>query len=133
MSTDGEKTGSSRSVFMFSYNEHQWETDGGDWTPEDEILRQAATRTWARLEEVAPEQAEKYCDEEIRSLDDLMSLVRGVVVEEWGMPVEAAKTPIDKMRERMAREGWDFVGGSFNELEGNHNDSEIFVVLDRRG
>jgi hypothetical protein len=39
------------------------------------------------------------------------------------------KIPFDKLAALLARGGWSIVGGDFMEFEGNHNDSEITVVL----
>lgn len=130
MSKGKQESSSILGVFQFSYGEHDWDVDGEE-AARDALLRAAAENPWVLLEEVGRSQAKDHCDHE--SLDALLDRIRATIVEEWNMPVEAVKMPLDRMREMMRRDGWSFVGGSFLEFEGHHNDSEIHVVLEKKG
>lgn len=130
MTKGSQESRSSLSVFRFSYGEHEWDVDGEE-AAREALLLAAAEHPWVLMEEVERGKAEEYCG--VESLDDLLKLVSGTIVEEWNMPVDAVKIPLDRMSEMMRRDGWLFVGGSFMELEGHHNDSEIYVVLEKKG
>jgi hypothetical protein len=44
-------------------------------------------------------------------------------------PPEVVELPFEKLAVLMAAGNWRFVGGDFMEFEGNHNDTEITVIL----
>lgn len=131
MSKEGRENGSPLSVFQFSYDEHGWDVDSED-SAREAVLKAAAEQPWVLVEGVDQAKAKGYCDDGIETLDDLLRLIRATIVEDWNMPVEAVKIPLDRLSERMRQDGWVFVGGSFTEFEGHHNDSEIHVVLQKK-
>ena len=132
MSKERQEDSTHLSVFQFSYDEHGWQVDGED-AARDALLKAAAEQPWVLVEGVEQAKAKGYCDEGVETLDDLLRLISATIVEDWNMPVEAVKIPLDRLDEMLRRDGWVFIGGSFMEFEGNHNDSEIHVVLRKKG
>jgi hypothetical protein len=124
-----------RMRFVFSYGEHE------PWLPPDApqeseavdqaFVRFVGGREWERQGPVANDLS-RYCDPAIQSIGDLMHRAREFIVDGGGYPDELVQIPFDKLAELMTRGGWSFVGGSFMEFEGNHNDTEIEVVLERK-
>jgi hypothetical protein len=120
--------------FVFSYGEHEpWLAP--DAPQEDEavtraFLRHLRKREWEQQGPVADDLSD-YCDPDIVSLDDLINRARDFFVVENDYPEELVQIPFDKLAALMAHGGWSFAGGNLMEFEGNHNDTEITVVLER--
>lgn len=129
MSAPATKSPSRLRLFRFSYDEHQWLDDDDD--PQDVMLKAAREQPWEPKEELTQAEAELHRDEDILTLDDLEERVCATLVNEWDLPREAVQIPLRRLAELMQREGYRFVGGSFLEFEGNHNDTEIEVVLEK--
>lgn len=124
-------TGQQRVMFVFDYHEcHADDVPRGGWTGEDDFLRQLKGRAWEQ-KDAAEEILSGYGDSEIQSIDALTDRVREFFVAENGQPEEVVQIPFDKLTALMTQGSWSFVGGSFMEFEGNHNDSEITVVLEK--
>ena len=118
---------SERGYFVFSFHEHE-----AEWTVADQgMVQTAAQEEWVLEETGAPNAFEERCIEEIETVELLRTLVRATMVGEWKLPPQVVELPFQKLRVLIAREGWRFVGGDFLEFEGNHNDTEIRVVLER--
>lgn len=115
-------------VVMFSYREHDWSVEDEEGL-QKELLRRAKKEQWVRLRGPEGKRAAQGCD--VASLKELEERVRGTLVGEWQMPKEAVELPFMRLREMMAREGWRFRSGGFEAMEGNHNDTEICVVLEK--
>jgi hypothetical protein len=118
-------------MFVFDYHEcHADDVPPEGWAGEQDFLRQLQGRDWEQ-QDATEDDFSGYYDSEIRSIDDLMDRVRDFFVTENGEPEEVVQIPFEKLAALMARGAWSFVGGSFMEFEGNHNDSEITVVLEK--
>lgn len=115
-------------VFMWSYHEHDWTVEE-EAAAHAEFLRRGQIENWFPVEEIPYKNPELLCH--VDSLDALKDLVRQTMVDDWGMPAEGVELPFAKLKTLMAAEGWQFVGGSFQEFEGHHNDTEIQVVLSK--
>ena len=128
MSTKGD----TRRVFMFSYHEHDW-VGGveGQEAAGQAILQMVTGQEWTPVDTFGPEAIEQNYDPDTKSVDDLMARVREILVDEWELPLKAVQIPFGKLKAIIARDGWVFVSGWFCEFEGNHNDSEIHVVLEK--
>jgi hypothetical protein len=124
---------STRSVFMFSFREHEWMTDVEGEEEFDLMASQFIQQgTWTWVEAKTQGEIDRYCDDATERYADFAGRVRESL-EEMNVPEELAKVPFDKLEELMGRDGWTFAGGTFYEFEGNHNDTEIFVVLKKIG
>jgi hypothetical protein len=128
-----ERAGGKQVRFVFGYHEHEGPSYSGPPRPredeEREMVREVRQWEW---EQEGPADLSRDCDQNIRSLADLMTRAREFIVEEGGYPDELVQIPFDKLAVLMDRGGWSFVGGDFMEFEGNHNDTEITVVLERK-
>ncbi len=135
MGTKRKRTGGQQVLFVFDYHEfHADDVPPEGWAGEQDFLRQLKERDWeqrASDEDDEDDHLSRYCDSEIRSIDDLMERVRDFFVAENGHPEEVVQIPFEKLAALMARGAWSFAGGTFMEFEGNHNDSEITVVLEK--
>ncbi len=123
---------SQRVRFVFSYGEHEaWTSSDApqaDLEMDQSFVRFVREREWERQETVVNDLS-RFCDPDIQSIDDLMDLTREFIGD--GDSDELVQIPFKKLAELMSRDGWSFVGGSFTEFEGHHNDTEIEVVLER--
>lgn len=121
-------------VYKFTYNEHAWPDD--DWEElEQAMLHEANKQEWNPAPE--PEASDfirLYGNEETErdSLSELQDHVAGFVVEELELSQEVVQIPFRKLQEKMNQERWLFIGGTFYEFEGHHNDTEIYVVLKKK-
>jgi hypothetical protein len=128
MATKGKLAAGQQVRFVFNYHEcHAPDVPPEGWE-DQEFLRQLQDRDWEQ-QGSAKNDLSDYCDPEIESLDELMDRVRQYFVDEEDQPDEVVQIPFDKLAVLMSRGSWSFVGGGFMEFEGNHNDSEITVVL----
>jgi hypothetical protein len=135
MGGDVEHTGGQRVRFVFSYGEHEpWLPP--DAPPEGEAVNQAFVRHLRQREwePVGPagDDFSSYCHPDIRSVADLAAVVRENYMGDPDQPDEVVELPFVKLAALMDRGGWSFVGGDFLEFEGNHNDTELTVVLERK-
>jgi hypothetical protein len=112
-------------VLRFSYFEHDWADQYMDDLPgaEAELLRRADEGEWEEISDDEPD--------EFDSVDGLARKLEDVLVGEWKVPAEAARLPMEKLRNIIADGGWTFVAGDFTELVGNHHDTELSVMLVR--
>jgi hypothetical protein len=126
--------GGQRVKLVFSYGEHE------AWLPPDapqegeavarEFVRHLREREWKQVGP-AGDDLSGDCDPDIRSLADLASVVRENYLGDPDQPDEVVELPFVKLAALIDCGGWSFVGGDFMEFEGNHNDTEITVVLER--
>ena len=122
-----------RRAFVFRYDEHEWMGDVKGAEPfAQRMLLQADVQTWAAVPVSTPNAIEQHTDPEITSLDDLRARVEESLIEEADLPPEVVRLPFKKLHSMMKRSGWRFVSGTFLEFEGNHNDTEIHVVLEKK-
>ena len=135
MGSTVERTGSQRMRFVFSYGEHDpWLPPGGPQEGEavtQAFLRHLRMREWEPVGS-AGDDFSGYCDPNFRSIAVLAAFVRENYVGDPEQPDEVVELPFVKLAALMDRGGWSFVGASFMEFEGNHNDTEITVVLERK-
>jgi hypothetical protein len=125
------KAESARSVFLFSYHEHDWDTgeeEQGDFT--QRFLQEAQQRSWAPVEAGTPDEIDQYLDPEVTTVEALRAWCEEVL-SDYEYPEGTLDAPFAKLNAKMKAEGWKFVSGVFYEFEGNHNDTEIFVVLEK--
>jgi hypothetical protein len=128
MGTKGTRTGGKQVKFTFNYHEcHAPDVPPKGWAGVEAFVRQLEARDW----EQGPDEDDlfDYCDPEVESIGDLMDRAREYFVDEEDQPDEVVQIPFDKLAALMSRGGWSFVGGLFEEFEGNHNDTEITIVL----
>jgi hypothetical protein len=120
-----------RRVFCFSFGEHDsselWD-EADDASTEQVMTQILASKSWA---EVKPGSMDTHTEPEERTLDAFIAATLELLVNESGMPPGVVQIPFDKLKELMADGGWTFVGGGVMPFEGNHNDTEIEVVLER--
>jgi hypothetical protein len=116
--------------FVFNYREcHAPEVPPGGWTDEA-FLEQLKERDWEQQGSAEDDLADS-CEPEITSIADLLHRARQYFVAEEEQPDDVVQIPFEKLAALMARGRWSFVGGDFMEFEGNHNDSEIIVILEK--
>jgi hypothetical protein len=129
MGTKGKRTGGQQVKFVFNYHEHLGpDVPPEGWAGVEDFVRQLKEREWEQ-QGPAADDLSRDCDPEVQSIDDLMDRAREYFVDGENQPEEVVQIPFKKLAALMARGGWSFVGGGFLEFEGNHNDSEITVVL----
>ncbi len=118
------------SLYQFSYDEHNWgdEVDSQE-TAEAMMLHMAHTRSW-ESRPISDEVVNRYNG---FSLPELEAAVLAGILEYMpsnkALAAEIVHAPFHKLQEKLTQEGGQFVGGSFYEFEGNHNDTLIYVVV----
>jgi hypothetical protein len=133
MGATGDRRGGKQVKFVFNYHEcHAPDVPPEGWAGMEEFLGQLKEREWEQ-QDSTEDDLSRDCSPEVRSVDDLMDRAWQFFVSENDHPEEVVQVPFDKLAALMACGGWSFVGGSFMEFEGNHNDTEITVVLERMG
>lgn len=113
-------------LYHFSFREHEFQPPDGD-DSEQAFLQMVMSQEWAPYEEQGPNAVSTYGGE--TDLDALEENAREVLIRDAELPEVLARLPFDKLRKLMARDGLAFVGGTFFEFEGNHNDTEFYAVL----
>jgi hypothetical protein len=138
------KRKATRGYFVFNFRDQF-----GNGTPLGELATGEAVNDQAFVQMVAMEQWQKQkewavknsdeeeaedeeFDEEFTSVDELVERLREYADESGPWFADVVQFPVEKLKSLMARDGWRFVSGSLWEFEGNHNDTEIHVVLERR-
>jgi hypothetical protein len=126
---------SERMQFVYSYGEHD------PWLPpdglqEDEAVMRAFVhhlrkREWEQAG-LAGDDLSRHCDPKFRCVADLAAYVRENYLGDPEQPDEVVELPFVKLAALMDGGGWSFVGAHFMEYEGNHNDTELTVVLERK-
>jgi hypothetical protein len=133
MAGNEERMGSQRMRFVFSYGEHEpWLSRNVPQDVEDvtqAFLRHLRAREWEQVGPVV-EDVSGYCHPDIRSVADLATVVRDNYMGDADQPDEVVELPFVKLAALMDRGGWSIVGGYYMDFEGNHNDTEISVVLE---
>jgi len=119
-----------RVVYVFSYREH------GDQSPHvaalesddfwQEFIRLLREFDWEQDTESDPSW---LYEPELHSLDELQAHVREYFPRED--PDAQWRIPFEKLATLMTVGNWSFAFGTLIEFEGNHNDTEIHVVLER--
>jgi hypothetical protein len=120
-------------LFVFSFQEHKneevWNAlQGGD---EEELLQVFAGLEWELVRTGVPGAFATRCSADIENVAALKECLREMTVDTWDVSEAVVEVPFDKLSALMKKDGWRFVGGSFLEFDGNHNDTEIRVVLER--
>lgn len=117
-------------LYQFSFDEHNWgdEVDSQE-TAEAMMLQMAHSRSW-ESRPISDEAVNRYNS---FSLPELEAAVLAGILEYMpdnkAFAAEIAHASFHKLQEKLAQEGGQFVGGSFYEFEGNHNDTLIYVVV----
>jgi hypothetical protein len=112
-------------TLMFSYFEHDWdERIDGPEAADAELIRRVTEGEWMPYTGDEPDPAD------IATIEELEARARESI-DEWNVPDDAVRVPIDKLRAIIADGGWTFVAGEFAEFEGHHNDTEYVVKLAR--
>ncbi|MET7419702.1 hypothetical protein [Dactylosporangium sp. NPDC005555] len=112
-------------MLMFSYFEHDWDDDiDGAEATDAELMRRVTEGEWQPHTGAEPDPGE------IATVEALEERARESI-EEWAVPDDAVRIPIEKLRTLIAAGGWTFVAGDFMEFEGHHNDTEYIVKLTR--
>jgi hypothetical protein len=112
-------------MLMFSYFEHDWdESIDGAEAMNAELMRRVAEGQWTPHTGYEPD------PEDMATIDEHAEQARESV-NEWDVPDDAVRVPIEKLRAIIDAGGWTFVAGRFYEFEGHHNDTEYVVKLTR--
>ncbi|MER7006243.1 hypothetical protein ABT297_24800 [Dactylosporangium sp. NPDC000555] len=112
-------------MLMFSYFEHDWdESLEGVVQIEAELIRRVTEGEWM------PYAGDEPDPQDIATIEQLVARARESI-DEWDVPEDVVRIPIEKLRALMAASGWTFVAGEFVEFEGHHNDTEYIVKLVR--
>jgi hypothetical protein len=128
--TEEKPQGGKQVKLVFNYHEcHAPDVPPGGWAGVAAFVRQLKDCEWEQQGQA--DDFSSSCDAEVRSIDDLINRARAFFVAEQHEPEEVVQIPFDKLAALMAHGGWSFVGGDFMEFEGNHNDTEITVVLEK--
>ena len=110
---------------MFSYFEHDWdESIEGAEAMDAELMRRVTEGEWT------PYTGDEPDPDDIATIEDLEARAHEAI-DEWDIPGDAVRVPIEKLRAIIADGGWTFVAGEFSEFEGHHNDTEYVVMLRR--
>jgi hypothetical protein len=132
-----------RAHFVFNFHDQFGNgTPLGEMATGEEVNDQAfvqmvAMEPWQKQKEWAvansdDESAEDdEFDEEITSVDELVERLREYAGDSGPWFADVVRFPVEKLKSLMDRDGWRFVSGSLWEFEGNHNDTEIHIVLER--
>ena len=122
-------------VFLFTFNEHEHFDDVEDADEAARVLLQHARRQGWEAVSRPPALLEECREqpEELRASLESALLGEDLPAEAQAVLREAIRVPFDKLAAKIAAEGWTFAGGQLWEFEGNHNDTEIYVVLRRPG
>ena len=110
---------------MFSYLEHEW-SSGVDCLEEavEELMSVVAENDWTPHTGSEPDPAD------IPTIEELEERALAAVAD-WGVPEDAVRVPIGKLRVVVNEGGWTFVAGGFMAAEPNHNDTEFTAKLTR--
>ncbi|MEV0133724.1 hypothetical protein AB0H83_35330 [Dactylosporangium sp. NPDC050688] len=112
-------------MLMFSYFEHDWDPGiEGAEAMDAELIRRVHEGEWL------PYHGEEPDPDDIATIEELEARAREVI-DEWDVPEDTVRVPIEKLRALIADGGWTFVAGEFAEFEGHHNDTEYVVKLTR--
>ncbi|MGI5182590.1 hypothetical protein ACQEVZ_40685 [Dactylosporangium sp. CA-152071] len=113
-------------MLMFSYFEHDWdESLEGAEAMDAELMRRVTEGEWT------PYSGDEPDPEDIATIEELEARAREAV-DEWDVPDDVVRVPIEKLRAVIDGGGWTFVAGEFSEFEGHHNDTEYVVKLTRQ-
>lgn len=125
----------SRSHFMFSYREHRWfgdtEIDSKE-SFEQAMSQQASFQTWEEVKPGPRANLNAYTCEEFASVEAFQTQAEEELPGESRLLKTIFQSPFDKLKAMMNAEGWKFVTGWTHTFEGNHNDTEIHVVLEKK-
>lgn len=118
-----------RTLFLFSFHEHEWDVETEEEGESAQLMLQRAhEQNWNAV--TGPGRIEEYIDPEVTTIEDLWARVEEVM-EDYEAPEGMFEIPFNKLKAKMKAERWKFVSGEFFEFEGNHNDTEIFAVLEK--
>ena len=129
---ESDRTNGQREWFAFHFGESDvWvNPDDKYWAFTSHVLE----REWERKRPADDDDLlQHYVPEAWAwSIDDLAAQVRESWLSDPDMPNEVVDTPFTKLASLMDRGGWAFVGGVFDEGEGQQPDTLIEVVLERK-
>ena len=111
-------------MLRFSYHEHDWDETEDAAAMDAELLRRVRIGVWEPYSGYPPD------PEEIATVEALEASAREHI-DEWDVPDDVVRIPIERLRTLMTEGGWSFVAGEFMEFEGHHNDTEYIVTLSR--
>ena len=94
-----------------------------DWTRDAYFV----VRTPGRRQSTDEDNLANDCDPNAKNVADLMGVVRAFFQADPEIVEAAVQIPFEKLTALMTQGNWSFVGGSFMEFEGHHNDTEITV------
>jgi hypothetical protein len=123
--------------FIFSFHEHgsfMIDRYAADSSPEQAFIQMIASEEWVRGRTGVSGEFEGHCAAGIGTLEAFEAHVREILTDEYGFTTVELRYldfPFARLRATMEAGGWQFVGGDFTAMEGNHNDTEISVLVER--
>jgi hypothetical protein len=120
-----------RSVFLFSYGEHEW--DDGEADEEEfaqRFLQEAHKQSWTPGKARDPKDLDYYMAPEVTTVEELRAHCEEVLAD-FEYPEGTLDAPFEKLAAKLKSEGWKFVSGKFQEFEANHIDTTVYVVLEK--